>query len=135
MTRAIWIYTAVNLTIIGISHLTVPRAWMDFFIWLRGKGHAGVFVVAAMSLVFGGPIVAFHEVWRGLPLVVTLLGWAQIAKATLYFVFPAHGLRMLGSVREDRPWIFVPGGVLLLLLAAPVWYLLIRSGWPGPPMP
>jgi hypothetical protein len=133
MTRAIWIYTAVNLTVMGISHIAAPMAWTRYFIWLRGKGHAGVFIVAAMSLVFGAPIVAFHEVWSGWPLAVTLVGWAQVLKATLYFTFPAYGLRKLEIVREERSWIFIPAGVLLLLLAAPAWYLLIRAGWPTPP--
>jgi len=133
MTRAIWIFTAVNLTVIGISHITAPMAWTRYFIWLRGKGQAGVFLVAAMSLVFGAPIVAFHEVWSGWPLAVTLVGWAQILKATIYFTFPAYGLRKLELVREERSWIFIPAGVMLLLLAAPAWYLLIRAGWPTPP--
>jgi len=133
MTRAIWIFTAVNLTVIGVSHITAPKAWTRYFLWLREKGQAGVLIVAAMSLLFGAPIVAFHEVWRGWPLVVTLVGWAQILKATLYFVFPAYGLRRLEFVQEERSWIFIPAGVMLLLLAAPAWYLLIRSGWPTPP--
>lgn len=133
MTRAIWIFTAVNLTVIGISHITAPMAWTHYFIWLREKGQAGVLIVAAMSLVFGAPIVAFHEVWSGWPLAVTLVGWAQILKATLYFTFPAYGLRKLEIVREERSWIFIPAGVMLLLLAAPAWYLLIRDGWPTPP--
>ena len=72
MTRAIWIFTAVNLTVIGISHIAAPMAWTHYFIWLREKGQAGVLIVAAMSLVFGAPIVAFHEVWSGWPLAVTL---------------------------------------------------------------
>ncbi len=133
MTRAIWIFTAVNLTVIGISHIAAPMAWTHYFIWLREKGQAGVLIVAAMSLVFGAPIVAFHEVWSGWPLAVTLVGWAQILKATLYFTFPAYGLRKLEIVREERSWIFIPAGVMLLLLAAPAWYLLIRDGWPTPP--
>lgn len=133
MTRAIWIYTAVSLTVIGISHIAAPMAWTHYFIWLRGQGKAGVLVVAAMSLVFGAPIVAFHEVWSGWPLAVTLVGWAQILKATIYFTFPAYGLRKLEIVREERSWIFIPAGVMLLLLAAPAWYLLIRAGWPTPP--
>ncbi len=133
MTRAIWIYTALQLTVIGISHITAPKAWARYFIWLREQGKAGVLVVAAMSLVFGTPIVAFHEIWSGWPLAVTLVGWAQIMKATIYFVFPGYGLRRLAIVSEERSWIFIPAGVMLLVLSVPAWYLLIRSGWPTAP--
>jgi len=30
---------------------------VDFFVWLRGKGHAGVFANGFLSLWFGGLIV------------------------------------------------------------------------------
>ena len=88
MTRAIWIYTAVNLTVIGISHITAPMAWTRYFIWLREKGQAGVLIVAAMSLVFAAPIVAFHEVWSGWPLAVTLVGWPRSLRPRSTSRFP-----------------------------------------------
>ncbi|MFN2563748.1 MAG: hypothetical protein ABR499_01885 [Gemmatimonadaceae bacterium] len=64
--RAIELYAAVNFLVIGLSHLLQPRAWVDFFVWLRTKGHTGVFLNGMLSLAFGSIIVAFHNVWAGL---------------------------------------------------------------------
>ena len=35
MERAVQVYAIVNFTIIGVSHLLRPRAWVDFFMVLR----------------------------------------------------------------------------------------------------
>ena len=72
MERAIQIYAVINLTIVGLSHVVRPHAWVDYFAWLRERREAGVFVAAFMSLIFGSVIVAFHNVWSGIPLVLTL---------------------------------------------------------------
>lgn len=81
MERAVQLLAVIHLLTIGLSHVLAPRAWADFFVGLRERGQAGVFVVAFMSLWFGSIVVAFHPVWSGIPVVLTLLGWAQVLKA------------------------------------------------------
>jgi hypothetical protein len=120
--RAVQIYAIINFVVIGLSHLLQPRAWVRFFIVLRERGEAGVFATAFMSLVFGSIIVAFHNVWSGLPLILTLVGWAQVTKALIYFVFPGFGLRKLQIPSEDRAHLFVVPGALFLILAAVLVY-------------
>ena len=61
MERAVQIYAIINLTVIGISHVVRPRVWVDFFVFLRERGEAGVFAVALLNLIFGSIIVAFHN--------------------------------------------------------------------------
>ena len=97
MERAIQIYAIINLTVIGISHVVRPRVWVDFFVFLRERGEAGVFAVAVLNLIFGSIIVAFHNVWSGIPMMLTVLGWANVCKSLLYFTFPAFGLRKCWS--------------------------------------
>ena len=41
MERAAEIFAAVNCLVFGLSHVARPRDWAEFFVWLRGKGHAG----------------------------------------------------------------------------------------------
>ncbi len=127
MERAIQIYAVINLTVIGLSHVLRPHAWVDFFVWLRERREAGVFAAAFMSLVFGSVIVAFHNVWSGIPLALTLLGWAQVLKALIYFSFPRFGLRKLHIPSHERAGMFVVPGALFLLLAALLGYHL----WQG----
>lgn len=122
MERAIQIYAIINFAVIGISHVLRPKAWVDFFVLLRERGEPGVFAAAFLSLSFGSIIVAFHNVWSGLPLVLTLVGWAQVLKALLYFAFPAFGLRKLQIPTHDRARMFVPPGVVFLILAALLGY-------------
>jgi hypothetical protein len=122
MERAIQIYAIINFVAIGISHVLRPRAWVDFFVFLRERGEAGVFAAAFLSLMFGSIIVAFHNVWSGIPLVLTLLGWSQVVKALVYFAFPAFGLRKLQIPSYDRAGMFVIPGVLFLILAALLGY-------------
>ena len=122
MERAVQIYAIINLTIIGISHVVRPRVWVDFFVFLRERGEAGVFAVALLNLIFGSIIVAFHNVWSGIPLVLTVLGWANVLKALIYFAFPASGLRRLQYLSHERARLVGGGGILFLLLAAVLGY-------------
>lgn len=126
MERAVEIFALVQFTVIGLSHVFAPRAWVRFFVWLRDKGEPGVFVLAFLTLGFGAIIVSFHNVWSGVPAVLTVVGWAQVFKGALYFIFPSIGLKMLGRVSLDKAHHFVIGGVVLLLgLAALLgWHLL-----------
>src|SRR5262245_21375424 len=122
MERALVVFAAVQFLIVGMSHIAQPRAWVRFFTLLRDKGDAGVFAVTFLSLWFGAIIVAFHPVWRGIPAVLTLFGWAQVMKGLIYFVFPAFGLRRLELVTEKRAWGFQVAGVLLVGLGALLAY-------------
>lgn len=58
------------------------------------------------ALAFGSLIVAFHNTRHGLPIVLILVGWAQVVKGVLNLVVPALGLRMLEHVRSERAWEF-----------------------------
>jgi hypothetical protein len=119
------IFAVIHLGTMGLSHIVAHRAWAEFFVLLREKGHPGVFAVGFLSLGFGSIIAAFHPVWSGIPLVLTLLGWAQVLKGLLYLCIPSYGLKKLSLVSLDRSRTFVAPGVVLLLLAALiVWGLL-----------
>src|SRR5688572_26744649 len=123
MERATEIWAAVQFLVIGLSHIAQPRAWVEFFVWLRGKGHTGVFANGFLSLWFGSVIVAFHNVWEGLPTVLTVLGWAQVLKGMVSFVLPQVAIRSLARVSPERAWEFVAGGVVSLALSAVFWYI------------
>lgn len=80
MERAIQIFAAINFAVLGLSHVLQPRVWVDFFAWLRERGEAGVVANAFLSLIFGSIVVAFHNVWSGIPLALTLVGWARCSR-------------------------------------------------------
>ena len=122
MERAIQIFAAIHFFVIGWSHILAPRAWAEFFVRLRERGPAGVLVVGFMSLGFGSIVAAFHPVWTGIPLALTLVGWAQVVKAFVYFCFPAWGLERLKLVSVERSRLFVYPGLALVVLASLLVY-------------
>jgi hypothetical protein len=122
--RAIEVFAALSLTVIAISHIAQSRAWVDFFLWLREKGKAGVFAVGLLSLNFGAIVVSFHNVWHGWPLIFTIVGWAQVFKGTLYLVAPKFGMKALARVSPERAWEFVVGGLVMLALSVVMWYVI-----------
>ena len=127
MERAVQIFAVVQMLIIGLSHIVRPRVWSEFFLLLRSKGAAGGFVNGFLSLVFGSIIVAFHPVWSGIPLILTILGWAQVLKSFLIFVVPGYAEKSLEKAPIDRPRVFIFPGILFLLLAGLLLYHLIAG--------
>ena len=128
MERAVQLFALLNFAVIGLSHILRPEVWVEFFAYLRERGEAGVFANAFLSLIFGSIVVAFHDVWTGIPLALTLIGWAQVAKALVYFTFPAYGLRKMRIPTRERAGLFVYPGIALLILAALLAYHLARGG-------
>ena len=127
METAVQVFALIHFTIIGLSHLVQPRAWTDFFIRLHNQGTTGVFVVGFMSLWFGSIIVAFHNVWSGIPAVLTVIGWAQLLKALIYFCFPEFGLKRIAYVKPERAHLYSVAGIVSLGIAALLGFHLWRT--------
>jgi hypothetical protein len=98
----------------GVSHIVQPRVWALFFIDMHSKGPVGSFQNALLHFPLGVVIVSFHNVWRGMPIVLTLIGWGLVLKSFIHFVFPQHGTKILGRVAVERSWEFRVAGVFSL---------------------
>ena len=122
MQRAIEIMAAVQCFVLGLSHIARPRAWVEFFVWLRGKGSVGIFANGFLCLWFGSVVVAFHNVWEGLPIVLTIFGWSQVLKGLVNFVFPSVSMRAMARVSLERSREFVFAGIFLLGLGLTFGY-------------
>lgn len=127
MERAVQIFAVIHFLIIGLSHIVRPRAWSEFFLLLRGKGAAGGFVNGFLSIGVGSVIVAFHQVWAGIPLILTVIGWAQVLKAFLIFVVPGYAEKSLEKAPVEKPRVFIAPGVLYVLIASLLIYHLIAG--------
>ena len=112
-------FVAINFLVIGLSHLLQPRLWVKFFIMLREKGEVGSFLNGFVHFPLGAFIVAFHNVWHGIPMIVTLVGWGLVIKSTLYFTWPRQGLRMLSLERSSH---FVAAGALSVAVGVVILY-------------
>jgi hypothetical protein len=122
MERSVEIFAIILLGVIGLSHLLQPRAWAQFFILLRGKGEAGAFMDGLLHLPVAGIIIGFHSVWSGIPVLLTLLGWAFLTKSLLRFCLPKLALSVWARVSVERAWEFQAAGAGLLVLAGLLSY-------------
>jgi uncharacterized protein YjeT (DUF2065 family) len=123
MEQAIEVFAALCLLGIGLSHVVQPHVWVEFFVWLREKGRAGMFVEGLLSLGFGALVVGFHNVWSGLPVVLTLIGWGQLLKGLIRLVAPQFSLRVYERVTPERAWQFRVAGVAALALGSLLAYV------------
>jgi len=123
MEQAIQLFAAISFLTIGVSHLVQPKGWVAFYQALAVRGTPGAFLEGFLLLNFGAIIVAFHNVWSGPALLLTLIGWAQILKGVGRFVAPQMALRVMQRATPERAWYFQAGGVVALLLSVYMWWL------------
>ncbi|HKP28030.1 MAG TPA: hypothetical protein VJU15_01415 [Gemmatimonadales bacterium] len=123
MEKGIQLYAAVTLLVIGLSHLFQPQGWVTFYRALVTKGVIGAFAEGLLCLTFGGIIVAFHNVWRGPAIVLTIVGWGQVFKAMIRFIAPQTALKRMASITPERAWMFQAGGVFALALSGFIWWV------------
>src|SRR6185369_14319312 len=75
--RGVEIFAALTYFALGLSHVVQAGAWAELFLLLKSHGKAGVFLDGFINLLLGAIIVSFHNVWHGLAMVVTIIGWGQ----------------------------------------------------------
>jgi hypothetical protein len=116
------IFAVILLVVIGLSHLLQPVAWVNYFIRLRALGTTGAFADGFLHLGPAGIIIAFHNVWSGIPVLLTLLGWSFLIKCLIRFCIPKLGLKMMAHVSVERAWQVQVAGAGLLVLAGVLGY-------------
>lgn len=127
MELAIEKIVGVGFLIIGISHLIQPRMWSEFFIRMREKGAVGSLQLGLLNLPLALLIIGFHNVWHGLPITVTIVGWGLLLKSSLYLLWPRHGLRMLGTISIENSWRFVAGGLISIAISGLIFFGIWQS--------
>ena len=119
---------ALVLLLTCLSHIAAPAAWHDLFSRIRRSGDLAGLAVAAIHLPLGLLIVAFHEVWTWPGIVVTLTGWALVAKGTIHLVAPGLSQRTLrlpgeGQAAERR---YRLAGLAMLPFVALLGWIALR---------
>jgi hypothetical protein len=120
------IFAALTYFALGLSHIVQPRAWAELFLLLKSQGRAGAFVDGFINLLLGAIIVSFHNVWHGLAMAVTILGWGQVIKGLRIMVLPqTHVKQIERRISLERAWMFRPAGAMLVALSVLFAYIAI----------
>src|SRR3954454_4291799 len=114
---------ALAFLITGLSHLAAPSAWARFFIDLRARGEPGGLLNGFVHIPLGLLILAFHPVWHGPALLITLIGCALTFKGTLYFLWPRLALASMAHVSEEKTGRFRIAGAASLLLGLVIGWI------------
>ena len=122
MERSVEALAMVWFGVFGLSHIVQPKAWAEFFILLRGKGKPGAFVDGFLNLPLAAVIIAFHNIWSGIPLVLTLVGWGLLLKCLIRFCTPQLALRMMARISVENSWGFQLAGAFFVGLTALLAY-------------
>ena len=122
MEKSVEVLAIIWFGVLGLSHLLQPEARVEFFILLRGKGEPGAFVDGFLNLPLAGVIIAFHQTWSGIPVVLTLVGWGLLIKSLIRFCAPRLALRIMARVSVERSQEFQVAGAGFLVLAGLLGY-------------
>jgi hypothetical protein len=122
--KEVEIFAALTYFALGLSHIVQPYAWAELFLLLKSQGKAGAFVDGFMNLLLGAIIVSFHNVWQGMAMVVTIIGWGQLIKGLRILVLPQVHLNQIERrISLERAWMFRPAGAMLVALSALFGYI------------
>jgi hypothetical protein len=117
MERGVEVFAAINLIVMGLSHIIAPTAWKEFFTLLRSKGRAGSVANSFLSIAMGSFIVAFHPGFNGIvPSLLTIYGWLSLLKGTTYLILPDLGVRSIETPTKKEAKLFIVPGVVMVAL-------------------
>lgn len=127
METQIEIFAIAIFSIIGLSHIVQHRAWAEFISGYVEQGRPGVFKYSLMTLLTGALIVAFHNQWSGLPLVLTVIGWSMLLKSATAFLFPELALRSMATAQVDKSHLLIVPGIIFMIVAIILSYSIWNS--------
>jgi len=93
---------AAVLCMVGVSLLTSTPFWIAYYKRVVEMGHKGVRLNGTVSLVVGMTVILLHNVWSGVPVLLTLLGWLLVAESVICFLVPEMALTGFKSMKEEH---------------------------------
>lgn len=113
LTRGVEVFMSINFIAIGAAYLLRPDVAMDTLARLESGAKAGRFTVALLAIGMGSFIVAFHNIWSGIPTILTVYGWIALAKGVVFLLAPELLERRFAWALEAGPGLWRLGGGVL----------------------
>ena len=124
MEHAVAFMIGVSALVVGLSFIVRAKGWAEYLAHVRKAGEPAALIIGYLHLLVGTFIVAFHWIWEGWPLLVTLLGVKAILEGVTYTLFPAVMPAMLGWYASRRG-LFPVFGVLTMIIGG----LVLQEWW------
>ncbi|WP_420449274.1 hypothetical protein [Candidatus Palauibacter sp.] len=115
LARAVEMFVSINLIALGASFLLRPGDWKALLTHLQSKGTAGSLPLALIGLGVGSFVVAFHNIWDGVPMIVTIYGWAALLKGTFQVLYPGIALKRIDTALRMGAGLWRTAGTLALV--------------------
>lgn len=118
MEQAVQLMAGLSFTILGLSYLFRAREWNGWLIEVEQRGKQASLVFGGISLLLGAFIVAFHPVWEGIPLILTIIGILSLIKGTVYLLFPQWLPTKIKYIHQSERPLLRASGVLFIIIGA-----------------
>lgn len=102
------------LLVVGSSQLLHRHAWAAAFAPLFKNPALPVFL-GIYAMLFGLVIAAAHNVWSGVPIVTTLIGWWGLVAGAACLLAPGPIGRLLAKMNITSALIMLGGSIRLSL--------------------
>ncbi|HEY1990863.1 MAG TPA: hypothetical protein VGH71_00270 [Gammaproteobacteria bacterium] len=119
--------------LLGITFLAAGLAlFMNYPLFARMLAVAArepllVMLAGFLSLLAGVAIIQVHNVWKGWPVLVSLIGWLAVVTGVIRVVFPIQMAGLAALFTAVPGVVPVMAGVLLLLGAFLTWKAYARA--------
>lgn len=126
MEQAVQFMAGISLLLVGLSYLLRADDWKKWLTKAEKDGRHASLVFGSINVLIGSFIVAFHHVWEGIPLILTIIGIIAVFKGAVYILFPQWLPTKLKYLSKNiKPILRVSG-----LILAVIGVLLLREACP-----
>jgi len=122
MEQAVEFMTGIVLLALSLSFLLRSRDWSNWLENIRQDEPYRVLPIGCFTILISSFMVAFHPVWDGFFILVTIIGVLGIIEGSFYLLFPGVLRNILGILAPNydpmiRIWgaLFGLLGVLILM--------------------
>jgi uncharacterized protein YjeT (DUF2065 family) len=122
MEQSIEFMTGVCFTILGLSLFLRTTEWSEWASHLKARGAKASIVIGMVNLLLGSFILAFHWVWEGLAMIVTVFGVLFIFRSIVLLMFPNVFPYMLARMTSYFKCLFKVAGAVVFILGSVLLY-------------
>lgn len=117
MENAVAFMAAVGYLTLGLSLIFRSHDWSVWLKRIREAGKPASLAIGLTHVIAGTFIVAFHWIWAGLTILLTLMGAKAIFEGVIYMLFPGFMIAMLKWLEPHHRLILPLSGVIAVCLS------------------